>query len=160
MTTLKNTNRLYKNKSYQTYLKKISQCETDRLFCRHDVPHFLDVARIATIKCLETKLMVSRDLIYTAALLHDIGRFKQYQEKIPHEIASHELSHSLLEDLDFTAAEKSQILDAIINHRNPDTTGFNRIFYESDKLSRNCLACPVESECNWSSEKKNLEITY
>ncbi|WKY47193.1 HD domain-containing protein [Eubacteriaceae bacterium ES3] len=160
MDHLINSNRLYQNSDYQSYLEKISYCESNREFCRHNLAHFLDVARIATIKCYESKLGLSRDLIYTTALLHDIGRFEQYLNKTPHEAASHELALALLEILDFNETEKQQILSAIKNHRNPQTSGFDRIFYESDKLSRNCLICPVEKKCDWPADKKNLTLLY
>lgn len=160
MDRLKNTNQILQNNDYQTYLNKIKDCETNRTFCRHDVPHFLSVARIATIKTLESGLNFSPDLIYTTALLHDIGRFVQYQDKTPHEIASHVLAIPFLETLDYNEDEKKLILDAILNHRNPEATGFSQIFYESDKLSRECFSCPVEKECDWSLEKKNLTIIY
>ncbi|MBU4439837.1 MAG: HD domain-containing protein [Acetobacterium sp.] len=160
MDQLNRTNLLYQNRDYQKYLNKIKNCETQRRFCCHDVPHFLSVARIATIKTMEAGLNFSRDLIYTTALLHDIGRFVQYKDKTPHEIASHQLAIPLLETLDFTDDENKLILDAILNHRNPEAQGFSRIFYESDKLSRACYSCPVEQECDWSNEKKNLTIVY
>lgn len=160
MDILKNTNELFENKKYQHYLKEIQSYEYERLFCCHNMEHFLTVARITTIKCLEKKEEVSRDLIYTTALLHDIGRFREYQKQIPHEIASFELANSLLKELDFSEAENNIILDAILNHRNPKSSGFSHIFYESDKLSRNCYFCPVKSQCNWSDEKKNLKISY
>ena len=160
MDQLKNTNLLYQNIDYQNYINKITNCEKNRQFCRHDVPHFLSVARIASLKTIEAGLNFSRDLIYTAALLHDIGRFVQYEDKTPHEIASHQLAIPLLETLNFTDEENKLILDAILNHRNPEAQGFSRIFYESDKLSRACYSCPVEQDCDWSSEKKNLTIVY
>ncbi len=83
-----------------------------------------------------------------------------YQDKTPHEIASHQLATPLLKTLDYSDDENKLILDAIRNHRNPEAQGFSRIVYESDKLSRACFCCPVESECDWSSQKKNLTIVY
>lgn len=160
MDQLKNTNLLYQNRDYQTYLENIKTYEIKRQFCHHDLAHFLAVARIASIKTTEAGLNFSRDLIYTTALLHDIGRFVQYQDKTPHEIASHQLAIPLLETLDYSDDENKLILDAIRNHRNPEAQGFSRIIYESDKLSRACFCCPVEKECDWSSQKKNLTIVY
>jgi len=160
MKSLKNTNKLFQSSDYQKYLEQIKKHEETREFCHHDLPHFLAVARIATIKSLEADMNIPRDLIYTTALLHDIGRFVQYEDKTPHEIASHNLAISLLEPLDFTSDEKELILEAILNHRNPDAKGFSYIFYESDKLSRECLCCPMEKKCDWSPQKKNLLIGY
>ncbi|MBC3798606.1 HD domain-containing protein [Acetobacterium tundrae] len=160
MDSLKNTNHLLQNKDYQKYLTKIKICEDQRKFCRHDVSHYLSVARIATIKAQESGLNFSRDLIYTTALLHDIGRFVQYENKTPHELASHELAIPLLNILDYDTVEKGVILDAILNHRNPEAKAFSKIFYESDKISRECFSCPVEKECDWPTQKKNLKIIY
>jgi putative nucleotidyltransferase with HDIG domain len=160
MDPLKNTNLLLKNKDYQTHLQNIYAYETNRQFCRHTIEHFLSVARIASIKTREAGFNYPRDLIYTTALLHDIGRFIEYQDNTPHEIASHQLAILLLESLDYSDAQKTLILDAIRNHRNPEAEGFSRIIYESDKLSRACYACPVEQECDWSRDKKNLTIVY
>lgn len=160
MDQLKNTNLLYQNQTFQTYLKKIEDYEKKRRFCRHDMSHFLAVARIACIKATEAGFKLSRDLIYTTALLHDIGRFVQYEDKTPHEIASHYLAVSLLKILNFTNDENKLILDAIRNHRNPEAQGFSQVFYQSDKLSRACFSCLVEKECDWSNDKKNLTIVY
>jgi hypothetical protein len=160
MDQLKNTNQLLHNDQYLTCLEKIRQCEEQRIFCRHDLAHFLAVARIAMIKVLEADLGLSRDLVYTTALLHDIGRFVQYQNKTPHEIASHDLALPLLDTLDYSEDEKKLILEAILNHRNPKTQGFNRIFYESDKISRECFCCPAQTACDWPKQKKNLELRY
>ena len=66
----------------------ITQLEASREFCRHDVTHFLDVARLAWIENLERGLGVSKEEIYAAALLHDIGRHLQYEKGIPHDEAS------------------------------------------------------------------------
>lgn len=160
MENLKNTNKLFQNADYQKHLKSIKGYEEKRKFCRHNLSHFLAVARIATTKSLEAGLSIPRDLIYTTALLHDIGRFVQYEDKTPHEIASYTLAISLLEQLDFNSDEKEQILEAILNHRNPESQRFSHIFYESDKLSRECLSCPMEKNCDWGSKKKNLFIRY
>ncbi len=124
----------------------------------------LDVARIAYILNLEGGLGLSRDLIYTAALLHDIGKSRQYEEGIPHETASAALAERILSDmpsdLAFTAEEQLQILTAIRGHRKPRSGAgpLESLLYKSDKMSRTCFACPAEPECNWDSAKKNTEI--
>lgn len=153
-----NTNKLFKDEHYKNCLKRIEIHEKERIFCKHDLSHFLDVARIATIKSMERHLDLSKDLIYTTALLHDIGRFAQYEEKIPHEIASEALARDFLESLSFSKKEKAVILNAILNHRNPKAKDFSLIFYESDKSSRHCFSCSQEKQCNWAKEKKNLQI--
>ena len=103
-------------------------------------------------------------MIYTAAVLHDIGKSFQYEKKIPHEIAGTEIAEKILSGLpgefSFTETEKRQILTAIKGHRRlrEDAEPLERLLYESDKASRMCFACPAEKQCDWSKEKKNLEI--
>lgn len=149
---------------YQDSCQKIQDAEQDRIFCRHGMEHFLDVARIAYILVLERNLSLSRDLVYAAALLHDIGKWKQYQEGIPHELASVQIAEIILADLPeeerFSREEVLQILTAIRGHRKlqPDAEALEQILYESDKASRACYSCPSCTLCNWKTEKKNMEI--
>ena len=157
---LSQTNRLLNLPEYQDYLHRIETHERDRRLCRHNLAHFLDVARIAAILADEEGLSLNRDLIYTTALLHDIGRFIQYENGTPHEQASHDLATGLLRHLDFSPEDQSVILDAILSHRTAGRRGFNAVFYQADKKSRACYGCAAQAECNWNDEKKNLEITY
>lgn len=69
---------------YRQALEQTELWERDRKFCRHGISHFLDVARLAYIRCLEERLDVDKDVIYAAALLHDIGRYQQYERGTPH----------------------------------------------------------------------------
>lgn len=149
---------------YVSSLHRLEELEKTRIFCRHQTEHLLDVARIAYILNLEGGLGLSRDLIYAAALLHDIGKSRQYEEGIPHETASADLAERILSDmpsdLAFTAEEQLQILTAIRGHRKPRSGAgpLEYLLYKSDKMSRTCFACPAEPECNWDSAKKNTEI--
>ncbi len=144
--------------------RRLQELEETRVFCRHQMNHLLDVARIAYILNLEMKLGISRDLIYAAAILHDIGKGRQYEEGIPHETASADLAEQILADmpakLAFTSEEQQQILTAIRGHRRlrRDAEPLEALLYKSDKMSRACFACPAESQCNWSNDKKNMEI--
>ena len=72
---------------YQDYYGRIKRLEKERIFCCHQMTHLLDVARIAYIKNLEENLGFEKDVIYTAAVLHDIGKSFQYKWTIPHEVA-------------------------------------------------------------------------
>ena len=71
-----------------------------------------------------------------------------------------EILESLPEGKRFTEQEKKMILTAIEGHRRlrKDPEPLERLLYESDKASRMCLACPAEGLCDWSEEKKNMEI--
>ncbi|MBA4698611.1 MAG: HD domain-containing protein [Ruminococcus sp.] len=148
---------------YVENYKKLEDAEANRKFCRHQMTHLLDVARIAYIRNLEADMGLKKEVIYTAALLHDIGKFRQYEDGTPHEMAGKEIAEIILTDIAmFSQEEKEVILQAILEHRRlvPDMTVLGRLLYESDKLSRACYSCPAEAECSWSSEKKNTTIKY
>ncbi|MEE1085566.1 MAG: HD domain-containing protein [Schaedlerella sp.] len=148
---------------YKKHYKKLKKAESDRIFCCHQMEHYLDVARIAYILNLEQNLGFRKEVIYAAALLHDIGKYRQYKKKIPHEIASSEIAKVILGEIAeeyYTEEEKKQIMQAILEHRKM-TDGMSelgKLLYISDKKSRACYQCLTEKECNWSMEKKNMEI--
>ncbi|WZL80900.1 HD domain-containing protein [Vallitaleaceae bacterium 9-2] len=148
---------------YKAYYLKIQNHEVARSTCKHDMSHFLDVARIAYILNFEKQLGISKKLIYATALLHDIGRFEQYERGIEHEISSASLCLEILIDTGFLEEEILQIQKAILNHRNldiKDEPTLSGIIYRADKASRPCHSCLVQDICNWPIEKKNLTITY
>jgi len=159
---LERVNKILNDPRYREYLKLNERYEAERKFCRHDLRHFLDVARIAYILVLENKLDVSKEVVYAAALLHDIGRWLQYSEGKPHDEGSAELAEGILDDAGFDRSEKETVLGAVKAHRveAEGSESFSSIFYRSDKLSRNCFDCSAVDECNWKAEKKNLEIKY
>ena len=157
-------NAIWNHPLYQEYYRRLERMEESRIFCRHQMPHLLDVARIARIRSLEAGMELDADVIYAAAILHDIGKSLQYEEKIPHETAGVRIAGEILDSLDgeaaFTEEEKRMILTAIRGHRRlrQDPEPLERLLYESDKASRMCLVCPAERMCDWSEEKKNMEI--
>ena len=57
----------------------LQEAEKDRIFCRHTMEHFLDVARLMYIYNLEDQAGFSKEMIYAAGLLHDIGRYEQME---------------------------------------------------------------------------------
>lgn len=158
---MERVNQILVHPKYQEYIEKIRECEKDRIFCHHDMAHFCDVARIAYLIDLTEQINIGKERIYTAALLHDIGRFIQYEKGIPHEIASAELAPEILKDCGYSEEEIPEIIDAIKSHRNKlikDERTLRGIIYRADKLSRSCFGCAAEKECDWSKEKKNLQI--
>ena len=157
---MENINIILNNKEYKQALEKLSEYEKNREFCNHTIEHFIDVSRIAYIMVLEEKLSVSKEVIYAIGLLHDIGRVKQYEEGIHHDIASVEMSKEILKETSFTDKEINIILNGIANHRKESDNKLEEIIYKADKLSRQCFNCKAEKECYWSSEKKNFKITY
>lgn len=169
---MERVNRILNHDLFKEYLEKNRSAEENRQFCHHDMGHFLDVARLAMIfylkDCCEVKTygskpQIAEELIYAAALLHDIGRWKQYEDGTPHEKASAELAPAILTDCGFGAEETEQILTAILNHRNEkikEEQSLSGILYRADKMSRSCFACEAEAACDWKGTKKNLELRY
>ena len=141
---MENINIILNNKEYKQALEKLSEYERNREFCNHTIEHFMDVSRIAYIMVLEEKLNVSKEVIYAIGLLHDIGRVKQYEEGIHHDIASVEMSKEILKETSFTDEEINIILNGIANHRKESDNKLEEIIYKADKLSRQCFNCKAE----------------
>ena len=154
-------NAIISHKLYKKCYKKIKKHEKKREFCKHNMVHFLDVARIAYIYNLEEDLKIEKEWIYAAAMLHDIGRFEQYEEDIPHEKASLKYAPEILQDCGFSEEEQKAILEVISEHRNKEIAeevSFRGIFYRADKASRACFSCKSENKCDWKSDKKNKSL--
>jgi len=152
--------KIYEHPLYRENFVKLQEFEKDRIFCRHSFEHFLDVARIAYIINLEQNLGIEREIIYAAALLHDIGRAMQYENAVPHDKAGAEISELILSDCGFLDDEKRMIINAILSHRKGNDEGdkLSSIIYTADKTSRQCYMCKAQKDCNWTMEKRNLEI--
>ncbi len=146
---------------WQEKYHELTELENERIFCRHNISHFMDVARLAYIESLELGLGISKELIYAVALLHDIGRGMEYTHNIPHEKASADIANIILKDCGFSVEEMHIIKSAILSHRSADTANQQDIcgiIYRADKKSRMCRFCTAESLCNWSKNKKNMHI--
>lgn len=153
--------RIIRHNEFLEYINKIKEVEKDRPFCRHGLEHLIDVARIAYIFNLEQNLGFSKDVIYGAALLHDIGKVKQYEEKIPHEITGSVKCEKILFECGYEDKETKMIKTAILHHRKGDDNEKNPlsgILYDADKKSRLCLYCDACRECNWETDKKNMTL--
>ena len=190
---------------YLSKMNTIRRAEAGRIYCRHDMQHLLDVARLMYIRVLEgegdgsfpasrekgnekgsffvsqeagkgNEPVLSKELIYAAALLHDIGRADQYENGTPHDVAGAEIARSILKDCGFDPEEISMITEAISGHRGTeehcgrgnkqeanagnqyDLIAFSRLLKEADKKSRLCFACEARDTCKWPDDKKNMEI--
>ena len=151
------------NPDYRERYIKLQDAEKNRIFCKHTMEHFLDVARLMYIFCLEDGENIRKDVIYATALLHDLGRYDQIAYGIPHNVAGVEIAKNILEKCGFTEDEIQSIQKAIASHREPNDSTHDplaRYLYRADKMSRNCFSCVVRTECNWSDEKKNEWIVY
>lgn len=155
--------RILKHETLLYHLNEIRKREVDRKFDKHDLSHLLDVARIGEIINLESSLGLEREIIYAAALLHDIGRDIEYDCGTLHDLASAEIAPQILKDCGFNDSETDLIVDAIRNHGDASVSKENSlrgVLYRADKASRTCFACDVVQECHWSDEKKNWKIRY
>lgn len=158
---LSNTNIILNLDFVQAALNNLKKLEDERVYCRHDLSHFFDVARICYILCLENGLNINKDVIYTAAILHDLGREEQIQNGIPHEEASYHLALKAFDHTDFSQSDRELILSAIKGHRSVSTdSDFPSLFSRADKLSRDCFNCKAYETCYWSEQKKNNELKY
>ena len=155
--------RIIRHPEYLDAVKQVKEYEKTRIFCCHQPEHFLDVARIAYILNLEESLNIDKEIIYAAALLHDIGRYVHYEDGTPHEKASALIAPKILEDCGFDERERDIIVAAILAHRDwtvAQKTSLSSVIYRADKASRACFSCDAETLCDWKAEKKNLEIRY
>lgn len=153
--------KIIKHPLYKEYTGKIKEWEKDRQFCKHDYVHFLNVARLAMIIKLKEQIDISEELIYAAALLHDIGRHIQYETGNDHAIASGKLAPAILKEAGYSERETDIIVEAIVSHRNEkvkEEKNLKGLLYRADKLSRECYFCEVSELCNWKERKKNNKL--
>lgn len=152
---MENVNIILSHPKYRALLEELNYLEKDREFCNHTLEHFLDVARIAYIKVLEEGLNYSKEVIYSIALLHDIGRVLEYNNGVDHHEGSAIIAEELLHDTSFNREEKALIIKSIKEHRKESEDELSKIIYKSDKLSRNCFNCRAYNDCYWKEDKKN-----
>lgn len=147
---------------FRENMEKIEKAETDRFFCRHGLPHALDVARIFYILVLEENVEVGKELVYATALLHDIGRYEQYTNETPHNEAGAKIAGEVLAECGFSEEECIRAVNAIKEHRRDSGDGdvFGHLLYKADKLSRDCYSCQAEPECYWDEAQKNMRVKY
>lgn len=148
---------------FKIYMEANAVKEQGRIFCRHNMSHVLDVARIAYILNMEEEHQVSKDMIYAAALLHDIGRHVQYETGEKHAYVSARLAPEILRNCGFEKDEIAEIVDAIYHHSDKkeiDDKGLRTLIAKADRMSRACFACQALEECKWSEERKNCEIVW
>lgn len=144
------------------YMKLNAKAEKKRKFCCHDIQHALDVARVAYIIVLENRYDLSKEMIYAAALLHDIGKWRQYKEKLDHAGEGAVLAQEILQDSGVNEQDTALITDAIRGHRSQDENSsvLSRVLYVSDKTCRMCFRCSMIEECNRFKDGKQPVLEY
>lgn len=149
--------KITEHSQFKKAMEMIRVLEEKRKFCRHDISHLLDVARIAYIENLESSAGFDKDVIYGAGLLHDVGKYLQYTEGIGHHISSERLARIILTDAGYESFEIEEICQAIRTHRcreKAQESILGSLIYRADKISRACYVCDTADECDWSEEKK------
>lgn len=157
--------RIVNNELFIENMRIIEDYECNRIFCGHDMSHLLDVARITWIMCMERGLDIKKDVVYAAALLHDIGRSAQYTSGVNHETAGAGIAAEILEGCGFSQEENKEILDAVRFHNSDNndegvSLTLRKLLRDADNMSRNCFMCKAASQCKWSIDKKNKHIQY
>ena len=168
---LAGVNRIWNHPLYRQEYAGLQELERDRIWCGHDLQHFLDTARLMWIRNLEEGGQLKKDLIYAAALLHDLGRARQYTDGTPHDEAGVQLAEEILPACGYTATETRLVCAAIAGHRGSCRSGMTvqteqaeaarklaAYLYRADKESRNCMICSAADTCNWPEKKKNLTL--
>ncbi|EPR09298.1 HD domain-containing protein [Ruminiclostridium papyrosolvens] len=154
--------RILNHPQFKKYMELNSQAEKDREFCRHDIQHSLDVARVAYIIALENKYDLDKEIIYITALLHDIAKWKQYSQKVDHAAEGSVLASEILVDLNLNKGDTEMILDAIAKHRKKEghSTSLSKVLYAGDKSCRQCVSCTMIEECNWFINGSTPVLNY
>jgi len=158
---LERVNAILRHPAFVAEIERLDEFEKSRPFCGHGMDHLLDVARIALILNFETGFPADIEPVYAAALLHDSGRAKQYEDGTPHEYESARIAAGILPECGFDSSETAVISDAILAHRTGsdyERFGIAEHLYHADKLSRRCFYCAAREDCNW--ELKNQQLMY
>lgn len=151
------------NTQYQEYIRKNQDREQQRKYCKHGWEHSFDVARVAYILALEAGrdqiAVLNKELVYAAALLHDIGRWKQYDNGVDHARVGAELAGKILREAGFNEEEIHTVREAIRCHRRPEQAAciLGTILYRADKTVRLCRQCTARDDCNKFSEMEIIQ---
>jgi uncharacterized protein len=162
---------------FQECLDKNTTVEKDREFCKHDLRHFVDVARITYILLLESGALINfaqdnnlrslqsaKEAVYAAGILHDIGRWRQYETGEDHSVIGAELAEEILDRASFSTQEIRVITRAIREHREQreGMSQLGELLHRADNLSRACHECDAKDKCYKFStmETGNLVLIY
>lgn len=160
---LNRSDRILRHALYRECLKKITEAEKTRIFCKHDKKHNRAVANLMLQYAGEQG---AEDIILATAYLHDIGRCREYESGWDHAAASAELAEQILADCGYDDAERRMICEAICGHRgheaakkDTEDAGAEMLLANwlklADKKSRPCYRCKASVACYWPEEKKN-----
>ena len=156
--------RILENRSFLEAVQRIEQSEENRRFCKHDLGHFLDTARMMYLITLEQGLPFTKDLVYGAGLLHDIGRDPRSGGEGSHAQAGLPAARTILEECGYTEEETGEILQAVAAHSGNRGTvlpmNLAELLYYADKAGRRCFRCEVREDCYWPEDMKNNSLFF
>ncbi len=152
---------ILKDPRYQEYITKNEIEEKDRKFCRHTFQHLVDVARITYILLLESGDIecfmnkncltpdAAKEIVYASAILHDIGRWREYKTGEDHAVISAQLAVDILYGAGFDEKETNIICTGIREHRRncEEASLLGALLNRADNLSRLCSQCQAGDEC-------------
>ncbi|WP_395879548.1 HD domain-containing protein [Desulfallas sp. Bu1-1] len=164
MVFLRRVDRILNDPCYRKCLERNAACEATRRFCRHDLQHMLDVSRITYMLVLEdgglgegaaaqgvagNSPAAVKEIIYAAGLLHDMGRWREYETGEDHAAAGARLAGPVLDRAGFDAVERKIITTAIREHRTKggEASRLGQYLRRADDLSRPCSFCPARADC-------------
>ncbi|MCL5058005.1 MAG: HD domain-containing protein [Actinobacteria bacterium] len=161
-----------KDPFYLDCLSLNGERERDRLFCRHDYRHMVLVSQISCKVIKQTgglNILVKTEglsgirsaleVVYAAGLLHDMGRWRQYDTGEDHALAGSVMAGSVLERAGFSKREAGVITRAIREHRKalPGQSYLGRVLCLADDLSRPCGSCGARLDCYKYEYMENIK---
>lgn len=159
---MKRVDRILLDHFFQECMTRNQVREVNRKFCKHTLQHVIDVARITYIIMLENSDIrqfirehslsggeQAKEIIYGAALLHDIARWREYETGEDHAACGAEAAVAVLERAGFGGEEIEIIARAIREHRRmtEEMSILGERLYRADNLSRVCTRCEASVEC-------------
>ncbi|MBN1052113.1 HD domain-containing protein [Clostridium botulinum] len=120
---------------------KIIEIVKDKLTCSaHNLDHVFRVYNLC-LTLAKDERNVDFEVLIPAALLHDIARVEESQDKtgkIDHAVLGGDLAEEILRDLEYNEEKINKIKDCIIAHRfrtgNEPKTIESKILFDADKL--------------------------
>jgi uncharacterized protein len=159
---MKRIDAIVRDPLFRECLDKNQEAERNREFCKHDLQHFVDVSRITYILLLESGSLsefirdnnlkgaaAAKEVVYAAGILHDIGRWRQYQTGEDHSIVGARLAEEIMNRTGFDRNEVKVVTDAILEHRvqSDQMTRLGELLHRADNLSRACHECSAQTKC-------------
>jgi len=158
------TNKILQHPEFHRYIRLNAKAENEikRDYCHHDLQHAIDVARVAYIISLENSLGLDKDIIYSAALLHDIAKWMQIRDGVDHALEGADLARKILDDIGMDSRSAQMVINAIRCHRvkDSDDAPLSRVLYDADKTCRVCSLCDYIKDCKRFRDGQSPDLKY